>query len=107
MDPPKIHTVALIHLIPTEEVDKEDETFILLLCLFSTRCNVLPELGKCYNLLPRALELHHPGINRVNCSRNDVKNPTTNVLLDYTISAILGEVNSMFNREEREKIDGK
>ena len=103
-----------IHLVPTEEVDLVDETFVLLLCLFRTRCNVLLELGKCYNLLPCAPELPHrfdktiDGIHlvvgHVNCFTNVVKNPITitNILLEYTFNAILGEVSSLFNRDERD-----
>ena len=89
-----------------------DETFVLLICLWKMRCNVPLEVGKCYNLLPCGLELPnrfdvhidgiHPSINCVHCFRNAIKKPIPNILLEYTVNTILGEVSSMFNREERD-----
>ena len=89
----------------------------MLLCLCRTRCNVVLELGKSYNLLSCGLELPnrfdvhinciHLSINSVHCFRNAVKEPIMNIFLDYAFNTALGEVSSIFNREEREKIDGK
>ena len=89
----------------------------MFLCLWKTRCNAPLELGKSYNLLPCGLEfpnrfdVHidciHSSMNSVHCFNNVVKKPITNILLDYTVNTILGEVSSMFSREERDKIDGR